>query len=103
MQSAKPCSICSEGGHRESKCPELRAPLREGFQGGGGGGGGGHDHDDDETAAVKVETVAVPTAALQDQYDDPTHIHIYDEDDRLCNLLFRGGRDHGPDCYELRA
>lgn len=54
MQSASPCSICKEGGHRESKCPELRAPLREGFQGGGGGGGGGHDHDEEERCKVVV-------------------------------------------------
>lgn len=41
------CVICGNAGHRASRCAELRAPLKEGFQG-GGGGGGGHSHDEEE-------------------------------------------------------
>jgi hypothetical protein len=41
------CSICGNAGHKPSRCAELRAPLKEGFQG-GGGGGGGHSHDEDD-------------------------------------------------------
>ena len=41
------CTMCGEGGHTQRKCPELRTPLKEGFQK-GEGGGGGHSHDDDE-------------------------------------------------------
>lgn len=46
------CSVCSEGGHHPSRCPDLCDPLRPGFSGagGGGGGGGGGDDDDDERA-----------------------------------------------------
>lgn len=47
MNSAAPCSVCKEGGHKTTKCPTLVAPLAPGFQG-GGGGGGGHSHDDEE-------------------------------------------------------
>lgn len=39
---AFPCSICENGGHVASKCPELWHPERT------GGGGGGHSHDDDD-------------------------------------------------------
>ena len=46
MNSASPCSICKEGGHKASKCPELYHPEKA-----SGGGGGGHDHDDDEKVA----------------------------------------------------
>ena len=41
-----PCTICQQGGHRASKCPELTAPLRPGFF--APSGGGGHSHDDDD-------------------------------------------------------
>jgi hypothetical protein len=51
MNSAYPCSICQEGGHKASKCPELHQPEKV-----SGGGGGGHDHDDDE----KIEPVMIP-------------------------------------------
>jgi hypothetical protein len=40
------CCLCGERGHVASGCPDLVAPLKEGFQG-GQGGGGGHDHDED--------------------------------------------------------
>lgn len=39
------CCLCGERGHVASGCPDLIAPLKEGFQ--GGGSGGGHDHDED--------------------------------------------------------
>jgi hypothetical protein len=48
------CSVCSGAGHKAKHCPELRSPLREGFQGGGGGGGHSHGDDDDEEKALKV-------------------------------------------------
>jgi hypothetical protein len=41
------CMICGYGGHMISRCPELVAPLRDGFYR-GGGGGGGHSHDEDD-------------------------------------------------------
>jgi hypothetical protein len=36
--NSTPCSVCKEGGHRESKCPTLVEPLKPGFHSGGGGG-----------------------------------------------------------------
>jgi hypothetical protein len=62
MNSAYPCSICQEGGHKASKCPELHHPEKA-----SGGGGGGHDHDDDEKVAPVTFTyfgtlmVQIPT------------------------------------------
>jgi hypothetical protein len=47
MSDASKCCVCGEQGHTGARCPELYAPLREGFYK-GGGGGGGHSHDDDE-------------------------------------------------------
>jgi hypothetical protein len=53
MESGGKCSICGDG-HTAARCPELWAPLREGFfTGGGGGGGGGCDDDCEETAAYR--------------------------------------------------
>ncbi len=65
MEYGGKCSLCGEGGHRASRCPDLCDPLREGFFKGGGGGGGGdcddHDHDDrvklDRQAAAGVPAV----------------------------------------------
>ena len=50
MSSVK-CLACGEYGHRLTRCPALRDPLREGFQ--GGGGGGGHSHGDDEDERLR--------------------------------------------------
>lgn len=69
-ESPAACAVCGERDHHTRRCPELWAPLREGFykpSGGGGGhsssdeeeshqhnsavygtGGGGHSHDDDD-------------------------------------------------------
>ena len=52
MNSAGVCSNCKERGHYAEKCPELWAPLKEGFYKGGGGGGGGGGGDDDEHVAA---------------------------------------------------
>ena len=46
---ASACMICGHGGHSISRCPELVAPLRDGFYT-GGGGGGGHSHDEEDGA-----------------------------------------------------
>ena len=46
------CGNCKERGHCSEKCPELWAPLKEGFYKGGGGGGGGGGGDDDERLEV---------------------------------------------------
>lgn len=48
MQSSAACSICNKHDHSENRCPELRAPLKEGFYTGGGvsRGSGGDDEDD---------------------------------------------------------
>jgi len=48
MDSAIPCKVCSDHGHKSSKCPQLYDALKEGFFSGGGSGGGGHSHDDDD-------------------------------------------------------
>ena len=50
MDASIPCTLCKEGGHRASKCPELNQPEKVS---GGGGGGHSHDDDDDEKAVVK--------------------------------------------------
>ena len=47
MDSAVPCSICNEGGHKASDCPCLYDALKEGFYS-GGGGGGSHSHDEED-------------------------------------------------------
>ena len=49
------CSNCKERGHHAEKCPELWAPLKEGFYTGGGDGGGGGGDDDEHIAAVAVD------------------------------------------------
>ena len=41
------CSVCKESGHRESSCPALSEPLKNGFYSGGGYSGGGEEDDDD--------------------------------------------------------
>ena len=43
MDATIPCTLCKEGGHRASKCPELNQPEKV-----SGGGGGDHSHDDDD-------------------------------------------------------
>ena len=42
------CSICKNGTHNVSACPELCDPLNPGFYS-GGGGGGGHSHEEDNS------------------------------------------------------
>jgi hypothetical protein len=52
MNSAAPCLVCNEAGHKADHCPRLCDPLKPGFQSpppGGGGGGG----EDDEKIEVK--------------------------------------------------
>ena len=67
MNSAVPCNICNEGGHKASDCPTLYDPLKEGFYS-GGGGGGGHSHDDEDEAADPLTSGAhervFPSATL---------------------------------------
>lgn len=41
------CSVCKTQGHRESNCPTLSDPLKNGFYSGQGGGGGCGEEDDD--------------------------------------------------------
>ena len=60
MNSAYPCSICHEGGHKASKCPELHQPEKVS----GGGGGSGHDHDDDEKIMPVITVVGVKIPAV---------------------------------------
>lgn len=43
------CSICKNGTHNVSACPELYDPLKQGFYSGGGGGGHSHEEDDSNT------------------------------------------------------
>ena len=68
-----PCSVCSEGGHHPSRCPELCDPLRPGFSGaGGGGGGGGGGDDDDERALAEAfvsNTEQEPTKSIHNAED----------------------------------
>lgn len=63
MNSVCPCSHCGERDHEPWRCPELRAPLREGFYKGGGGGGGGGGGDDDERAQKFEAGVAAVVSA----------------------------------------
>jgi hypothetical protein len=67
MQSVS-CSVCGEGGHLPSRCPELYEPLRPGFSGaGGGGGGGGGDEDEDERGyAYASNTEQESTKSIHD-------------------------------------
>ena len=47
MNTASACPVCSENTHRASKCPELRADMKEGFYSGGVANrdyGGEEDH-----------------------------------------------------------
>ena len=46
MQSSAHCSVCNSGGHAATRCPELRAPLKEGFYMGGGVSKGSSDDDE---------------------------------------------------------
>jgi hypothetical protein len=56
MQTAAPCSLCNKHDHSASRCPELRAPLKEGFYT-GGGVSRGHSDDDDEQLQQPKQTV----------------------------------------------
>jgi len=47
------CEVCQNGAHHPSDCPELAAPLKDGFYS-GGGGQQSHDHDDDESSAKTI-------------------------------------------------
>ena len=58
------CTICNSGGHRPSRCPDIRDPLKEGFYS-GGGGGGGHSHDDDDDESLTVNALPNDTPPLQ--------------------------------------
>ena len=52
------CSVCHDGCHLVSKCPELYDVLNEGFyKGGDGGGGHGDDDDEDESASAESRCV----------------------------------------------
>ena len=52
MNSAVPCGICNEGGHKSRDCPCLYDPLKEGFY---SGGGGGHAHGGDEDESISIQ------------------------------------------------
>ena len=39
------CSLCKDGGHHLSNCPELSHPLKNGFY--SGGGGNTHTHEEE--------------------------------------------------------
>jgi hypothetical protein len=65
MEYGGKCSLCGEGGHRASRCPDLCDPLKEGFFKGGGGGGGGDCDDHDHDERVKLDRpVAVGVLAV---------------------------------------
>jgi len=53
MQNAAPCFVCSEAGHKASRCSCLHDVLRDGFFA-GGSGGGSHDHDDEEEEKLNI-------------------------------------------------
>lgn len=59
MQNAATCSICNKHDHSENRCPELRAPLKEGFYTGGGVSRGGGGDDEDERVRLSV-VVSIP-------------------------------------------
>ncbi len=62
MNSAVPCSICNEGGHKCADCPTLYEPLKEGFY---SGGGGGHSHGDDEDEKIEFCKIYSETYQLK--------------------------------------
>lgn len=49
-----PCSVCQEAGHKSSHCPELSAPLKQGFYAPPAGARG---HSDDEDEKLKLEFI----------------------------------------------
>jgi len=58
MERSLVCSVCHDGSHIVSKCPELHDVLNEGFyKGGDGGGGHGDDDDEDESASAESRCV----------------------------------------------
>lgn len=59
------CSMCGEGGHRVSRCPDLCDPLKEGFFQGGGGGGGGCDDEHDDQMKLDRHTVVAASTVLR--------------------------------------
>ncbi len=71
------CSNCKERGHHAEKCPELWAPLKEGFYtGGGGGDGGGSDDDDEHLAAATGEHQQYYRALNKDDRTRRFFIHL---------------------------
>lgn len=59
MQSAAACSICNKHDHSDSRCPELRAPLKEGFYTGGGVSRGGGGDEDDRVHLIVLNPVQI--------------------------------------------
>ena len=68
MADASKCCVCGEQGHTGARCPQLYAPLREGFYT-GGGGGGGHSHDDDEKVDLLAATLT-QQVATNNEHDE---------------------------------
>lgn len=60
MERSLVCSVCKDGCHLVSKCPELHDVLNEGFYKGGDGGGGHGDDEDDHAHSRCVEDILEP-------------------------------------------
>lgn len=72
--NSQTCSICRDG-HRTEKCPELYAPLGDGFYR-GGGGGGSHSHDEDEKLSLFVVTNCEQKKAAVNVGFEPTTLEL---------------------------
>ena len=57
MERTLVCSLCNDGCHSPSKCPELYDLLGQGFYKGGDGGGGHGGDDEDESASSESRCV----------------------------------------------
>jgi hypothetical protein len=58
------CTVCGEATHKARRCPELRSPLKDGFQGGGGGGGHSHDDDEDERLGLVLRGLGITNGQI---------------------------------------
>ncbi len=84
------CNNCKEQGHHAEKCPDLWAPLKEGFYTGGGGGIGGGGEDEHLAAE----------AAIGDQQQ---YYRALNKDDRIRRFFIHVDILSNPDCSGVHS